>query len=138
MFFGTENRADFPTEIAYCRETNQAIWFLPGSGMGIVQAKGLQMLAEIVDSLSVFQFGRQRPTRVASPVVLALGSPSSWLTLAGWFSMNFGGNGELMIEPECCNSSLIRKSLPLSCRPSAPPTEPRPIQFENENTNLNE
>lgn len=38
-------------EIAYCRETNQAIWFLPGSGMGIVQAKGLQMLAEIVDAL---------------------------------------------------------------------------------------
>lgn len=38
-------------EIAYCRETNQAIWFLPGSGMGIVQAKGLQMLSEIVDSL---------------------------------------------------------------------------------------
>ena len=38
-------------EIAYCRETESAIWFLPGSGMGIVQAKGLRMLAEIVDSL---------------------------------------------------------------------------------------
>jgi len=38
-------------EIAYCRETNNAIWFLPGKGMGIVQPKGLQMLAEVVDSL---------------------------------------------------------------------------------------
>lgn len=124
--------------MATSREANQAIWFLPGSGMGIVQAKGWQMLAEIVDSLPWVKSRRQRPTRVASPVVLALGSPSSWLTLAGWFSMNFGGNGELMIEPECCDSSMIRKSLPLTCRPNSSSIEPRPIQFENENTNLNE
>jgi hypothetical protein len=38
-------------EIAYCRETNNGIWFLAGKGMGIVQPKGLHMLAEIVDSL---------------------------------------------------------------------------------------
>ena len=38
-------------EIAYCHETGNAIWFLPGKGMGVVQPKGLQMLAEIVNSL---------------------------------------------------------------------------------------
>jgi len=38
-------------EIIYCREGEKGIWFLPGSGMGIIQAKGLQMLAEIVDGL---------------------------------------------------------------------------------------
>lgn len=38
-------------EIAYCRDADMAIWFLPGKGMGIVQPKGLKMLAEIVDAL---------------------------------------------------------------------------------------
>lgn len=38
-------------EIAYCREANNAIWFLPGKGMGVIQPKGLQVLAEIVDAL---------------------------------------------------------------------------------------
>lgn len=38
-------------EIVYCRDSGNAVWFLPGKGMGIVQPKGLQMLAEIVDSL---------------------------------------------------------------------------------------
>lgn len=37
--------------IAYCRDTNQGVWFLTGKGMGIIQPKGLQMLAEIVDAL---------------------------------------------------------------------------------------
>jgi hypothetical protein len=38
-------------EIAYCRDADKGIWFLPGQGMGIVQPKGLKMLAEIVDAL---------------------------------------------------------------------------------------
>jgi hypothetical protein len=38
-------------EIAYCRDADKAIWFLPGKGMGIVQPKGLQILAEIADAL---------------------------------------------------------------------------------------
>lgn len=46
-------RAEIPegAEIAYCRDAEQAIWFLPGSGMGIVQPNGLQILKEIVDAL---------------------------------------------------------------------------------------
>ena len=46
-------RAEIPegAEIVYCRDTGQGIWFLPGSGMGIIQPKGLQVLAEIVDGL---------------------------------------------------------------------------------------
>lgn len=38
-------------KIVYCREANRAVWFLPGTGMGIVQPKGLAALAEIVDKL---------------------------------------------------------------------------------------
>lgn len=38
-------------EVIYCRDTGQGVWFLPGRGMGIVQAKGLEMLKEIVDAL---------------------------------------------------------------------------------------
>ena len=38
-------------EIAYCRDAGNAIWFLPGRGMGIVQPRGLQILAKIVDAL---------------------------------------------------------------------------------------
>jgi hypothetical protein len=37
--------------VIYCRETGNGLWFLPGSGMGIIQPKGLQLLAEIVDAL---------------------------------------------------------------------------------------
>ena len=46
-------RAEVPggADVIYCREENKGVWFLPGSGMGIVQPKGLQMLAEIVDGL---------------------------------------------------------------------------------------
>lgn len=46
-------RAKIPegAEIVYCRETEQGIWILPGKGMGIIQPKGLKMLAEIVDAL---------------------------------------------------------------------------------------
>ena len=46
-------RAEIPegAEIVYCRDTGQGIWFLPGSGMGIIQPKNLQVLAEIVDGL---------------------------------------------------------------------------------------
>jgi hypothetical protein len=37
--------------IVYCREAGSGIWFIPGTGVGIIQSKGLQALAEIVDSL---------------------------------------------------------------------------------------
>lgn len=38
-------------EIVYCRDSGQGVWFLPGVGMGIIQPKGLQMLAEVVDGV---------------------------------------------------------------------------------------
>jgi hypothetical protein len=38
-------------EIVYCRDTGDGVWFLPGKGMGIIQPRGLQVLAEIVASL---------------------------------------------------------------------------------------
>lgn len=46
-------RAESPegAEVIYCRDTGQGVWFLPGRGMGILQPRGLQMLAEIVSSL---------------------------------------------------------------------------------------
>ena len=46
-------RAEMPDdrEIAYCRDTDQGVWFLPGTGIGILQPKNLEMLREIVDSL---------------------------------------------------------------------------------------
>ena len=34
-------------EIVYCQDTGQGVWFLPGSGMGVIQPSGLQMLAEL-------------------------------------------------------------------------------------------
>lgn len=34
-------------EIVYCRDTGQGVWFLPGSGMGVIQPNGLRMLAEL-------------------------------------------------------------------------------------------
>lgn len=37
--------------IAYCRDTEQAVWFLAETGMGIIQPRGLGFLKEIVDSL---------------------------------------------------------------------------------------
>ena len=46
-------RAETPegAEIVYCKATGQGVWFLPGKGMGIIQPKGLQMLADIVAGL---------------------------------------------------------------------------------------
>ncbi len=38
-------------EIVYCRDAGRAVWFLPGKGMGLVQARGLKILAEAVASL---------------------------------------------------------------------------------------
>ena len=44
--------ADVPgARIVYCRDAGRGIWFMPGTGMGIIQTKGLQALAEIVDKL---------------------------------------------------------------------------------------
>jgi hypothetical protein len=39
------------TEVIYCRNSEKAMWFLPGRGMGVVQPKGLAILKEIVDAL---------------------------------------------------------------------------------------
>jgi hypothetical protein len=46
-------RAEVPggAQVVYCREGEKGVWFLAGSGMGIIQPKGLQMLREIVDAL---------------------------------------------------------------------------------------
>lgn len=38
-------------EVLYCRDTGDGIWFLPGKGMGVIQPKGLQLLAEITAGL---------------------------------------------------------------------------------------
>lgn len=47
------HRAEAPggVEVVYCREADAGVWFLPGSGMGIIQPNGLKALAEIVDAL---------------------------------------------------------------------------------------
>ncbi len=46
-------RAETPegAEIVYCPDSGKGVWFLPNSGMGIIQPKGLQLLAQIVQSL---------------------------------------------------------------------------------------
>ena len=36
-------------EIAYCHDTGDALWFLPGSGMGVVQEKGRTFLRNLVN-----------------------------------------------------------------------------------------
>lgn len=42
--------ADVPgAHIAYCREAGKGIWFIPDTGIGIIQPRGLQAIAEIVD-----------------------------------------------------------------------------------------
>jgi hypothetical protein len=38
-------------QVVYCRSAEKGFWFLPGTGMGFIQPKGLQALAEIVDQL---------------------------------------------------------------------------------------
>lgn len=40
---------DDGVHIVYCREKEKGIWFIPGSGMGPLQAKGLKILNEIVE-----------------------------------------------------------------------------------------
>ena len=37
--------------IIYCHAKERGIWFLPGSGMGPLQPKGLKILKEIVEEL---------------------------------------------------------------------------------------
>ena len=36
-------------EIIYCPAKEKGIWFIPGSGMGPLQAKGLKIMKEIVE-----------------------------------------------------------------------------------------
>ncbi len=38
-------------ELVYCRDAEKGIWFLPGRGMGMMQPKGLKLMAGIVDAL---------------------------------------------------------------------------------------
>jgi hypothetical protein len=35
--------------IIYCHAQEKGMWFLPGSGMGLLQAKGLKVMKEIVE-----------------------------------------------------------------------------------------
>ncbi|MEO7099533.1 MAG: hypothetical protein ABI162_09250 [Luteolibacter sp.] len=46
-------RAEIPekAEIVYCADTGKGVWFLPDKGMGIIQSKGRDVLAEIVNAL---------------------------------------------------------------------------------------
>src|SRR4051812_34336633 len=37
-------------QILYCRTKEKGIWFLPGTGMGPLQAKGLNILKDAVDN----------------------------------------------------------------------------------------
>jgi hypothetical protein len=37
--------------VIYCHDKNTGMWFLPGSGMGPLQAKGLRILKEVVEGL---------------------------------------------------------------------------------------
>lgn len=50
---GSFYRGEIPgdVEVIYCREAEKAVWFLPGKGMGIVQARGREILREVVDAL---------------------------------------------------------------------------------------
>ncbi|MEO8616788.1 MAG: hypothetical protein ABI600_16720 [Luteolibacter sp.] len=38
-------------EVVYCRDSGNGVWFLPEKGMGIMQSKGLAVMAEIVAKL---------------------------------------------------------------------------------------
>jgi len=38
-------------EVVYCRDPSNGMWFMPGFGMGFLRPRGLDALAEIVDSL---------------------------------------------------------------------------------------
>lgn len=42
-------RAEIPgnVEVIYCRDSGKGVWFMPGRAMGIIQSKGLSMLAAI-------------------------------------------------------------------------------------------
>jgi hypothetical protein len=37
--------------IAYCGDARNGIWFVPGLGVGFLQARGLALLADIVDGM---------------------------------------------------------------------------------------
>jgi hypothetical protein len=36
--------------IVYCRDKDKGMWFLPGSGMGPLQARGKQVMKEMIES----------------------------------------------------------------------------------------
>ncbi len=36
-------------DVVYSRDADKGVWFLAGRGMGILQARGLKLMAEIVD-----------------------------------------------------------------------------------------
>lgn len=50
---GSFFRGDVPgnVEVIYCRDSGKGVWFMPGRAMGIIQSKGLEMLAELTAKL---------------------------------------------------------------------------------------
>ena len=40
-----------PVHLLYCSTKDKGIWFLPGSGVGVLQQRGLDMLKDIVKRL---------------------------------------------------------------------------------------
>jgi hypothetical protein len=46
-------RAETPegAEIVYCRDSERGMWFLPDLGMGVIQPRGLKVMAEAVDAI---------------------------------------------------------------------------------------
>ncbi len=38
--------------IVYCRDKDKGMWFLPGSGMGPLQARGKKMMKEMIEARS--------------------------------------------------------------------------------------
>jgi hypothetical protein len=38
-------------EIVYCGDSDRGMWFVPGKSMGVIQSKGLEILAQIVAKL---------------------------------------------------------------------------------------
>jgi hypothetical protein len=40
---------DDRVHVIYCREKEKGIWFIPGSGIGIIQPKALEILRKVAD-----------------------------------------------------------------------------------------
>ena len=42
-------KTNYRVQIIYCRAKEQGMWFMPGTGMGPLQAKGLKVLKDAID-----------------------------------------------------------------------------------------